>query len=457
MPLKPEEVVIYNDAFRKYAGKAEGPQAADYEKRIDMAKLRKDRHDKFCQEMKEKGYAVAILTERPNVRYTTAYNGPTYEPGIGWAMVPAEGDTVLWAHVPYAGDVQARREFDWIKPENIRGEDWPREVNPIPGMQEERRLHIAKAVKADLEEQKLAKEVVVLDAPYPSMQAAFEKIGVKTKVDANIGVEAMSIHTPEEIECYRVLSAICDVVHWETARYAKPGMSELDVAGFFRYKAMQLGCELEVGGFCMSGEHTSPNIRISGHRIIRPGDIVYWDLWGLTWNGYRSCYYRTYCAGFKAPQRAQDAIKVANERQYNAITAVKPGNTTTDMVKASKSSFIHIHGLGMETYVLHPVNAHPGLSKDYPDELKEGQIFAMTAASSNPGSFPYRLGPIGDGQGVDIEDMVLVTKTGAEVLTRFPSDHVFTIPLEDFGDFEFKSPDDYLKEALARVGKSSKK
>ena len=185
--------------------------------------------------------------------------------------------------------------------------------------------------------------------------------------------------------------------------------------------------------------------------MIRPGDIVYWDLWGMTWNGYRSCYYRTFSAGFKASQKAQDAIKVAHERQYNAITAVKPGNTTADMVKASKSGFIHIHGLGLETYVLLPVNTHPGLEKEYPCELKEGQIFAMTAASSKPGAHPHRLGPIGDGQGVDIEDMVLVTKTGAEVLTRFPSDVVLTVPLQDDQGIVYRSPEDYLREARLRL------
>jgi Xaa-Pro aminopeptidase len=173
----------------------------------------------------------------------------------------------------------------------------------------------------------------------------------------------------------------------------------------------------------------------------------------LTWNGYRSCYYRSFSAGFKASQRAQDKIKEANMFQYNAMTAIKPGNTTTDMVKASGGGFIHIHGLGMETYVLHPVNNHPGLDKDYPDELKEGQIFAMTAATSPAGVYPWRLGPIGDGQGVDIEDMVLVTKTGCEVLTRFPSDVLFTVPLQDDQGYQYKSPEDYMKEAQERLKK----
>lgn len=451
MPVKPEDVIIYNDDFAKYSGRSEGSELADWKKSIDMSKMRKDRHAKFVQEMKDNGYAVALVVERRNVRYTTGYNAATYEPGIGWAIIPVEGEPLLYAHVECSGEIQARRSFDWISPENIKAEDWPRESHPMPDMQHARRVKLAKEIKEELEDMKMDKEVLVFDGHYPAMQAELEKVGIKVKVDPNIGIEAMSIKTNEEIECYRVLSAICDIVHWETARYAGPGMTELDVTGYFRHRAMKYGCELETGGFCMTGENTFPNIRMSGHRRIRPGDIVYWDLWGLTWNGYRSCYYRTFSAGFKAREKAQYSIKKANERQYNAITAIKPGNTTMDMVKASKSGFIHIHGLGLESYILNPVNSHPGLGKDYPCELKEGQIFAMTAACSEPGPEPYKLGPIGDGQGVDIEDMVLVTKTGAEVLTRFPSDVLFTIPMVDDQGYTFRAPEDYLREARIRL------
>ena len=75
----------------------------------------------------------------------------------------------------------------------------------------------------------------------------------------------------------------------------------------------------------------------------------------------------------------------------------------------------------------------------------------MTVACSEPGGNHYHLGPVGDGQGVDIEDMVLVTKTGAEVLTRFPSDVLLTVPLQDDQGYVFRSPDDYLREAQIRL------
>jgi hypothetical protein len=52
-----------------------------------------------------------------------------------------------------------------------------------------------------------------------------------------------------------------------------------------------------------SGPNTWPNWRNFSDRIIQPGDIVFMDLAALTWNGYKSCYYRTYCVAFATLSR----------------------------------------------------------------------------------------------------------------------------------------------------------
>jgi Xaa-Pro aminopeptidase len=346
-----------------------------------------------------------------------------------------EGNPILWTH----GDVAARRQIDWIRPEDIRGGDFPMEAGPLPKLLEDRREQVAKEIKADLEDRKLTKEVLVFDNHMPAMQAALEKVGIKTSVDPQLGIKAMEVKTAEEIECFRVLAAICDVIHWETATYARPGMTELEIIGYFRNKALQMGCDMHVGGFCISGEHTWPNYRQSGDRLIRPGDIVFWDLFGLQWNGYGSCYYRTYSAGYKASQKAQDALKRVHEMHFNAIAEIKPGRSTADMIKHYPNpSGMHVHGLGLDCYLIPPVSGGPIM---YPCELKEGQVFAL----GTPGS------RIGDGQGIDLEDMVLVTNTGAEVLTRAPSDVIITIPMRDEQDYIFHSPEEHIREAKARL------
>ena len=58
-----------------------------------------------------------------------------------------------------------------------------------------------------------------------------------------------------------------------------------------------------------SGPNTWPNWRNFSDRIIKPGDIVFMDLAALTWNGYKSCYYRTYCVGKEPTQEQKDVLR----------------------------------------------------------------------------------------------------------------------------------------------------
>src|SRR5262249_48036734 len=75
------------------------------------------------------------------------------------------------------------------------------------------------------------------------------------------------------------------------------------------------------------GPNTWPNWRNFSDRIIQPGDIVFMDLAALTWNGYKSCYYRTYCVGKEPTKEQKDTYATALEWLYDSIHAVKAGTT----------------------------------------------------------------------------------------------------------------------------------
>ena len=72
-----------------------------------------------------------------------------------------------------------------------------------------------------------------------------------------------------------------------------------------------------------SGPNTWPNWRNFSDRIIRPGEMVIMDLAALTWNGFKSCYYRTYCVGRSRP-RNRGRYATALKWLYDSIDAVKP-------------------------------------------------------------------------------------------------------------------------------------
>jgi Xaa-Pro aminopeptidase len=80
-----------------------------------------------------------------------------------------------------------------------------------------------------------------------------------------------------------------------------------------------------------NGSAHKNNWRNFSDRIIQPGDIVFMDLAALTWNGYTSCYYRTYCVGKEPTKEQKETYDTALKWLYDSIGAVKAGATTRDI------------------------------------------------------------------------------------------------------------------------------
>jgi Xaa-Pro aminopeptidase len=156
----------------------------------------------------------------------------------------------------------------------------------------------------------------------------------------------------------------------------------------------------------------------AGDRSLRAGDLVVLDFGGVL-DGYCSDLTRTVSVGQPSP----DALRLhaaVRDAQAAAIDAVRPGATATDVDAAARQilvghglgeAFGHGtgHGLGLD------VHEEPRVSKPRSDvppvRLEPGMVFTI-----EPGAYLPGFG------GVRIEDDVLVTETGCEVLTSVPRD-----------------------------------
>lgn len=190
----------------------------------------------------------------------------------------------------------------------------------------------------------------------------------------------------------------------------QPGKTELEVTGelerFIRQKgALKSAFDIIIA----SGPNSSFPHHISSDRIIRNNEPVLVDM-GINYLGYNSDLTRVFFLG-KINSLGSKIYNIALQAQKKAIEAVKSGVFSDQIDKISRkyiakhkfgAYFAHSlgHGVGLE------VHEEPHISSRHHQELKEGMVFTIEPGIYVPRKF-----------GVRIEDMVLVTQNGCEVLS----------------------------------------
>ena len=173
----------------------------------------------------------------------------------------------------------------------------------------------------------------------------------------------------------------------------------------------------------ISGERCNPHPHVFSDRILRPGDPVYYDILH-SYMGYRTCYYRCFTIGY-ASRAMIDAYKRCREYLDAAIELVRPGRTTGEIAsvwpKAQEFGFPNEeaafalqygHGIGLAIWEK-PVISRL-VSLEHSHEIKPGMVFALET-----------FWPSTDGwSAARIEEEIVVTPTGHEIITRFPAEEL---------------------------------
>lgn len=219
-----------------------------------------------------------------------------------------------------------------------------------------------------------------------------------------------AVKEPAEIEAIRRAINLASSVFEPMLEKFYPGMKETELAGHLEFALRQAGGEgLSFDTIVASGAHAALVHGRASNKPIARGGFVIMD-YGVILGGYVSDMTRTIHAG-PASRRARQVYQAVLEAQLAAIAAVRPGVRCATVDAAARKvlqreglgeAFSHStgHGLGLE------VHEAPRVSRLSKQRLQPGQVITI-----EPGVYLPGWG------GVRIEDVVLVTESGVEVLT----------------------------------------
>ena len=227
--------------------------------------------------------------------------------------------------------------------------------------------------------------------------------------------EQRMIKSPSEIEKIRRSVLMNSEAYSRTIARVKRGAREQDIAAELDYQMRCLGAEKPAfETIVAAGERTAlPHAHPSAHRLGE-NELLLIDM-GACREGYASDMTRVAHTG-KPPKKIQAMFKAVLEAQLAAIDAVRAGVVTGKVDAAARSvlqrhelerAFVHStgHGLGLE------IHEPPRIARKDKTKLKAGMAITI-----EPGAYIEGLG------GIRIEDTVLVTEHGCEILTPTPKE-----------------------------------
>jgi len=410
-----------------------GTNAVDWEQRVDFERLRTERLARLTAGLERSELGALLSFDMPNTRYMTATHIGTWamDKLIRFALLPRGGEPIVWDfgsaarhhqlynpwldHTPGPPTMEgAARTGARAGISTLRGA-----FHPDAGIAQE----VARKVAVELRERGLAGAPVGIDVAEMPVLAALRAEGIETVDGQQVFLEARRTKTIDEITLLSQACSMVDAAYDELYEFLRPGVRENECVGLVSKVLYDLGSEYVEGVNAISGERCSPHPHVFSDRILRPGDPAFFDILH-SFNGYRTCYYRTLAVG-SASRAQRDAYVRCREYMDASIAMVRPGATTADIValwpRAQEFGFAdetaafalqYGHGVGLSIWEK-PIFSRL-VSLDHPEPLEEGMVFALET-----------YWPASDGwSAARIEEEVVVTAAGCEVITKFPAEEL---------------------------------
>ncbi len=240
-------------------------------------------------------------------------------------------------------------------------------------------------------------------------------------VDAQQPVEmARAIKSAEEMKCVNASLRATEIGVARLRAAIRPGITEAALWSVLHQAVIAQNGDYVETRLLNAGARTNPWFQETSDKVIGENELIALDTDVVGCHGYYSDFSRTFHAGPGRPSAVQrELYRTAHEQVQHNIGILRPGMTFRDYADAAwdipdryyaNRYYLSAHGCGMTGE--YPYLYHHG---DFPDAGYDGVIEpGMTLCVES------YIGAEGGHEGVKLEQQVLVTETGVELLSRFP-------------------------------------
>lgn len=381
---------------------------------IDLARLRAGRLERLRAELRRADVPLAILVNPVSLRYAVDHRVyasfqsriPTYT-----LFVAAEGPIVMHGAFSESSEV-----IDEFRPAHC--------LNTFDGgfdlTEQGRRL--AGEVKDFLRDIGIGDRFprVAAERLNPSTTQALLQSGLEVGDADGLLERARAVKLPEELDCMRHAVAVAEHAMAAMRDALEPGISENRLWSLLHQANIAHDGEWIDGRMLCAGARSNPWFQEASDKIIQAGELVAFDSDMIGPFGYCADISRTWLCGPAAPTAQQrDVYRHAHEEVHHNIELIRPGLSYRELTARAfrpREEFIArrypclAHGVGLTDEYPKIYYRQDWADGGYDGVLEPNMVLAVESY----------MGSDQGGEGVKLEQMVLVTETGCETLSSYP-------------------------------------
>ena len=398
---------------KELARNAPGFAIKDDAPMTDMAAMRQYRLKRLQQQIVAADCAAAVLSGPINIRYATGTRSAqivSMHMTTRTAVVPTDGGVTMLAWGGGDGD-------EW-RPETIA------EIRPMPAYgyfpAGARSTERVKQWARDIKDIVTGGNRIAVDIAFPDALHALEAEGFEVIPAEPLTEHASAIKCPEEIACLIHACTVAETGMAKMRTALEPGVTENDLYAILNHTNFSMGGEWIEYRLLAAGGHINPWLPEAGEKIVRAGELVAFDCGLIGPMGYSADVSRTFFCEPGTPSDAQRKLyQLAHENIQRNLELVKAGVSFRELSERSwmppdeylpRRYPVMAHGIGMGDEwpaIPWPIDwEHEG----YDGVLEENMVICIE-------SF---IGSEHGGEGVKLEEQILVTRDGYQLMSTFP-------------------------------------